>query len=174
MNEAQDVALQTLERDLAEAVALVEKLKHQVAYLQHEERALREIVALNTHEVSTDAYTQTMNDISNLEFLPISGLTDNKEADQGIIFSQEETATRGMIDELDMLVQHGELGRAEELWANAKMMEEQRCLARARVQSDKWCREKKTMQNCIQDALAEYSELFEKAEAIRLQVQLTS
>jgi hypothetical protein len=61
-------------------------------------------------------------------------------------------------------------GKLEDMWAAVKHEQEDSALLRAKKTQERWVREKKTLRQCIEDSFTEYSEIFEKAESIRMQV----
>ena len=73
-------------------------------------------------------------------------------------------------EDVEALVLGESLAKVEQLWNDTKVEQERQALNRARKSHERWRREKKSLQHCIQESLMEYTELFEKAEAIRIQV----
>ena len=73
-------------------------------------------------------------------------------------------------EDAETLLLPEDMARVEQLWHEAKADHESRALTRARKTHERWRRERKTLEQCIRESLVEYSELFEKAEAIRIQV----
>ena len=74
------------------------------------------------------------------------------------------------LEDAEAVLNNEGMTRVEQLWHEAKADHENRALSRARKTHERWRREKKSLEQCIQESLVEYSELFEKAEAIRIQV----
>ena len=84
--------------------------------------------------------------------------------------SGEGSISRLHSEDVEALVVGESLAKVEQLWNDTKVEQERQALNRARKSHERWRREKKSLQQCIQESLMEYTELFEKAEAIRIQV----
>ena len=130
-----------------------------------------ELLAVNDKEVQTGLLER--GEIPQNSTVVETDVIDSSYAD--ILTSDATPNSVGSIsrlhsEDVEALVLGESLAKVEQLWNDTKVEQERQALNRARKSHERWRREKKSLQQCIQESLMEYTELFEKAEAIRIQV----